>query len=182
MQRHGPERQCHAHTGHPAVCLPVDFRIRNSAERRETPIRSVSETMNRMVSAEPHSSGHRSDTSVPVMVPAIDWEVAKSQLGDDPATLTEFSSLLKSEAPLRVAEIRHAVETLDAKLLRRAAHTLKGSSAYFGAQPLTQAAQALEKLGQDESFVGVAEMLDTLERELTRVLAALDVGPPGPTS
>ena len=166
----------------PAVCLPVDFRIRNSAERRETPIRSVSETMNRMVSAEPHSSGHRSDTSVPVMVPAIDWEVAKNQLGDDPATLTEFSSLLKSEAPLRVAEIRHAVETLDAKLLRRAAHTLKGSSAYFGAQPLTQAAQALEKLGQDESFVGVAEMLDTLERELTRVLAALDVGPPGSTS
>ena len=162
----------------PAVCLPVDFHLRNVAERRETPTRNALQTRNRSVSAELHRAEHRSDTAAPVTVPAIDWEIARNQLGNDPEALKEFSDLLKSEAPLRVAEIRRAIETLDAKLLRRAAHTLRGSSSYFGAQPVIQAALPLEERGQAESFAGATEMLDTLELELARLLAALDVGPP----
>jgi hypothetical protein len=37
---------------------------------------------------------------------------------------------------------------------------------------------ALESLGRNGSFDGLAESLNRLEQELARVLAALDIGPP----
>lgn len=63
-------------------------------------------------------------------------------------------------------------------MLGRSAHTLKGSVSYFGAEPLVQAALALEFLGRTESFDNATELLATLEQELIGVLSALDVGPP----
>ena len=165
----------------PAVCLPVDFHIQKAAERKELATR-IESNANPDVSAETSSSHEPSATSETGIVPPVDWNVATKLLGDEKAALTEYSDLLKSEAPLRMAEIRLAMETRDSKLLRRAAHTLRGSSAYFGAQPVIEAALALEELGRTESFDGSVEMLTTLEQELTRLLAALDVGPPGPTS
>ena len=59
---------------------------------------------------------------------------------------------------------------------------MRGSVTYFGAEPLAQAALALETLGRIESFEGAPQMLAALEQELTRVLAALEAGPPMPTS
>ena len=165
----------------PAVCLPVDFHIQNPAEPAEVLIRGAGETSHHKNAARPSGSERRSDTAAPVTVPAIDWDVAKRLLGNDTAVLTEFADVLKSEAPQRLAEIRSAIETHDSTLLRRAAHTLKGSSAYFGAEPLTRAALALEQLGKAESFAGAAEMLEMLEQELTRLLTALDSGPPEST-
>ena len=66
--------------------------------------------------------------------------------------------------------------------MRLSAHTLKGSASYFGAEPLVQAALALEVLGRTESFDNSTELLATLEHEVTRVLAALEIGPPILTS
>ena len=43
-----------------------------------------------------------------------------------------------------MADIRKAIDIRDVKLLRRAVHTLKGSSTYFGAKPLVQTTLALE--------------------------------------
>ncbi len=165
----------------PAVCLPVDFHIQNPAEPAVVLTPGAAETRHHRDSAGRSGSEHRSDAAAPVTVPAIDWDVAKRLLGNDTAVLTELADVLKSEAPQRLAEIRSAIEAHDCMLLRRAAHTLKGSSAYFGAEPLTQAALALEQLGKAESFAGAAETVEKLEQELTRLLAALDIGPPGST-
>jgi HPt (histidine-containing phosphotransfer) domain-containing protein len=85
--------------------------------------------------------------------------------------------LVKKEAPTLVADMRRGIETRDSKLLCRAAHTLKSSVNYFGAEALAQAALALENLGRTESFEGAPQMLATLETQLTRVLAALEAGP-----
>jgi HPt (histidine-containing phosphotransfer) domain-containing protein len=114
--------------------------------------------------------------------PAIDWTIAQQYFGDGPEVLREFSELLKSQSPLLLADIRRSIETRDSRLLQRAAHTMKGSVTYFGAEPLAQAAADLENLGRNESFQGARQMLVILEQELTRVVAALDVGPPNPTS
>ena len=162
----------------PAVCLPADFGHRNLKESSQPQTQNISTTATKEVSSALPDAKNRSEKLEPVTVEVIDWNVAKKLLGDDDAVLTEFSDLLKSEAPLRMAEIRNAIEQLDAKLLRRAAHTLKGSCSYFGAKPVIQAALALEELGTSESFDGSDELLETLERDLAQLLAALDAGPP----
>lgn len=110
--------------------------------------------------------------------PAVDWNVAKDRLAGSAEVLSELSELVKVEAPVLLADLRRAIETRDFKLLRRSAHTLKGSVSYFGAEPLVQAALALEILGRSESFDNSTELLATLEQELTRVLAAIELGPP----
>jgi CheY-like chemotaxis protein len=144
----------------PALCLPA------SAEQ--------------LVGEAPHevhaSEASQSHTDVMVQ-PAVNWTVAKELLGSSADVLREFSDLVKKEAPTLLADMRRGIETRDAKLLCRAAHTLKSTVNYFGAVPLAQAALALENLGRSESFEGAPQLLATLETQLTRVLLALEAGP-----
>ena len=111
---------------------------------------------------------------------AVDWNMAKKALGSSQEALSEFSRLVHAQAPTLLADLRRAIETRDAKLLRLSAHTLKSSVSYFGAEPLVEAALALEVLGRAESFDTATTLLDKLEQELTRVLAALEIGPANP--
>ena len=115
-----------------------------------------------------------SDTTACRTLPAIDWDVAKERLGGGTDVLREFADLVKQEVATQRSQIHRAIETRDFKLLRRAAHTMKGSVVYFGAEPLVQAALAVESLGRAESWNGCAELCLTLESELVRFLAVLD--------
>ncbi len=133
-------------------------------------------------SSQPHDptargSESQADMTGVCQLPAIDWKVAQERLSDVVGELHEYSELVKKETPLLLAEIRRAVATGDTKLLSRAAHTMKGSVAYFGAERLIQAALALENLGRAESVEGVGGMLEVLEREHARFLTALDTRP-----
>jgi two-component system, sensor histidine kinase and response regulator len=156
----------------PALCLPADAQPRDRQASAEA------------IVAEPHGSTNASPARQLLpqtacdATPAVDWNVAKDRFGGRADVLTELSEMVKVEAPALLAELRQSIETRDFKRLQRSAHTLKGSVGYFGAEPLVQAALALEILGRKESFDNSAELLATLERELARVLAALDAGPP----
>ncbi len=72
-----------------------------------------------------------------------------------------------------IAAIQDALDAGDAQALQRAAHTLKGSIANFGAKAATEAALALEELGRAERLEEAAERLDGLCREVDRVAEAL---------
>ena len=76
-----------------------------------------------------------------------------------------------------VADIR-AIEARDSKLLVRFAHTLKGCVSYFGVEPLIEVALALENLGRTESFEGAQDLMDRLELEYSRFIAALNLSLP----
>lgn len=153
----------------PALCLP------NGSARRNAPNGSVTSME---PSTEPRSPETQSVAPIGDPRPAIDWNVAKSRLAGSPEMLNEFVELVKTEMPAQLVSIRRAIETRDSKLLRRLAHTMKSSVSYFGAEPLIQAALALENNDRAESFEGTPEMLVTLEHEIGRVLAALETGPP----
>ena len=153
----------------PALCLQADVGSLNASVRVEAQSHG---------DAEPRESTTSVDDVPHETLPVIDWDVAKIRLPGGPEMLGEFVALVKSETPVLLANIRRALETRDAKLLRRSAHTMKGSVSYFGAEPLMQVSLVLENLGRAESFDGTAELLVAVELELTRVLAALDVGPP----
>ena len=73
------------------------------------------------------------------------------------------------EAPGMLAELRSAHAERAADRFRRAAHSLKSNSNTFGALTLGQLARELELGGLREDTA----LLDALEAEYTRVVAAL---------
>ncbi|MBS0202538.1 MAG: response regulator [Planctomycetes bacterium] len=110
--------------------------------------------------------------------PVIDWAIAQQRLGGGASVIQEFAAIMQEQVPKLMAEIRHAIETRDSQLLRRTAHTIKGSATYFGAEPLVQAAMSLENLGRDGLFEDTATLLERLETEVDHVLNALESGFP----
>ncbi len=93
--------------------------------------------------------------------------------GSDEALLPELVDLFRAEGSAKIAELRLAVEAANADRLRRAAHSLKGSSAGVGAASLTQLAESVEQFGRSESVAGAEPHIDELEREFERIVAAL---------
>ena len=73
--------------------------------------------------------------------------------------------------------MRRAVEERDWATLKRDAHSLKGSSGYVAAMALKAAAEALERSANEAlqgSGISPAEALANVEREMARVLVAIE--------
>ena len=70
-------------------------------------------------------------------------------------------------------DIRGNIEATDDVGLRRAAHTLKGSLGYFGAQAAFELAYRLEKMALEGDSGRTAETWAALQREMDRVSPAL---------
>jgi two-component system, sensor histidine kinase and response regulator len=108
----------------------------------------------------------------------IDWSEVNKRLSVGGIDLCEFSEVVKQETPILMDQIRQAIEIRDSKQLRRCAHTLKSSVSYFEVKSLVQAAEAMEEIGRSETFAGIEGLMATLESEVARFLAALELGPP----
>jgi HPt (histidine-containing phosphotransfer) domain-containing protein len=65
--------------------------------------------------------------------------------------------------------LRRAIDTRDFELLNRAAHTIKGSMRYFGAQAVFDRALALEQQGAHKTLEGAEELLSLLKQELAKL-------------
>ncbi len=78
-----------------------------------------------------------------------------------------------ADAPGRMEQIRSAVTSGDAERLRKAAHGMKSSSANVGAETLAGACKDIEALGRGGTTEGAEPLLAGAEKELVRVLAAL---------
>jgi CheY-like chemotaxis protein len=112
-------------------------------------------------------------TQAPQEVDVIDWEVARKNTGYNAVLLEHLVKTFLAEIPQVLAEICQAVETSDAGLLRRAAHTLKSSAAVFGAQPVLDAALRLETMGGEDSFTVAAQGLERLTSQAARLVEVL---------
>jgi two-component system sensor histidine kinase/response regulator len=103
----------------------------------------------------------------------IDWEVARKVCGGDEALLRDIVEAFLEEGPRRMTEIREAIDTENYELLNRAAHTIKGSMRYFGAQAVFDRAFALEQLGADKTLDGVEEKHAALQLQYAALLPHL---------
>jgi HPt (histidine-containing phosphotransfer) domain-containing protein len=65
-----------------------------------------------------------------------------SELGAD--SVIELIQAYLADTPERLGELRHLVATGDQPALRRAAHSIKGSSSIFGIDHVEKSAHALE--------------------------------------
>ncbi|QBE67083.1 response regulator [Pseudoduganella lutea] len=73
------------------------------------------------------------------------------------------------DTPIRLASLHEAIATSNAGALRKAAHSLKSSSANVGADMLAQLSREMEQLGRTDTTSGAAALLSTMEREFTAV-------------
>ncbi|MCR4408577.1 MAG: response regulator, partial [Anaerolineae bacterium] len=89
------------------------------------------------------------------------------------AFLTELIAAFEEDANKLLAELREAAAENNAEGLRRAAHTLKGSSATLGAMRLSAMCQELELMGCQGTLAGVTERVAQIETEYEHVKAAL---------
>jgi PAS domain S-box-containing protein len=120
-----------------------------------------------IVSASGHSEPIVANTEAPEL--PFDESTALERVAGDMELLRELVRIFIAECPSMLAEVRSAIDQADAAQLRRAAHTLKGSVANFGASAVVQAAQCLETAGREQNLGGASESFQRLQAELDRL-------------
>ena len=91
--------------------------------------------------------------------------------GNDPAFLAELIDTYLADAPSLLTAMRDAMAAGDSATLRRAAHTLKSSSATFGAGRLADVCRRLEH-GDGVAPALVAQAEEEFSRVRTALVAA----------
>lgn len=91
--------------------------------------------------------------------------------------LQELVQLFRGEGARILHELRDAAATGDLELLKRLAHTLKGSAGAVAGHAVALAARDLEGIAGGSSAAATGQALDTLEAEFRRLLAAFAEAP-----
>ena len=100
----------------------------------------------------------------------IDWQAALEAAGNDPGLLREVIDAVVTEVPRFRQEIEASLFNGDAALLQRAAHSLKGSLSFLGADTILQWARELENLGRSNDLHDAAPLADRLRTALDPLL------------
>jgi HPt (histidine-containing phosphotransfer) domain-containing protein len=93
--------------------------------------------------------------------------------GDD-SFLRDLVQVYLDDSPQRIADIELALAEGNAERLTRAAHSLKGSCANFGASQLRAVSERIEKLGRQGSLDEVPSQLPELKLAFEEVKADLE--------
>jgi len=123
--------------------------------------------------AQPTTEGNASATSADLDGPPVDRAEALERTGGNVEVLGELVQLFFEECPALMDQIRSAIADRDKPLLRRAAHTLKGSVAVFGAEAAREAAWRLESIGREGDMDDAPEAWNALESQITRLMPTL---------
>lgn len=93
----------------------------------------------------------------------------------EPDFVVELIDLYLEDTPRRIAAMKATVMETDAMSLKRAAHSLRGSSANLGARRMAALCDELEHVDGNDSVQKTSALLSGLEQEFERVrLAFLD--------
>jgi HPt (histidine-containing phosphotransfer) domain-containing protein len=102
-----------------------------------------------------------------------DYAGSLHRMGDDQALFYEMVGLLRSDVPQWLNVLHAAEREGDASRVQRAAHTLKGLVANFGASRAVAAAAEVEQYGKAQTTEGLHEAVAELEGSLDELLGAL---------
>ena len=110
---------------------------------------------------------------------ASDWTVlaALEELREEgePDLIVELIDLYLTDAPQWVEAMRTAAAETDAAQLKRAAHTLKGSSGSVGIRQVAEACALLEQVDLTDAGARAERLLQQLDREFAAAREALAV-------
>jgi len=103
---------------------------------------------------------------------ALDNIRALSATGGD-ALLQRVIHAYVDDTPQQFHTLRLAIEALNTGNIRKAAHSLKSSSANVGAEALAQLCREMEKLGRTDTTEGASGILTDMEQEFQAVRHSL---------
>lgn len=112
-------------------------------------------------------------TTNPVIDRAALNELMES-IGNDQAFLAELIADFYDDTEQQLDTVGEALASGDAESLRRAAHSLKSTSASFGAQRMSLLCRKLEEMGKTGELDGGSELTAQIEAEFQQVRGALD--------
>ena len=98
----------------------------------------------------------------------------REMIGGDDDFLVELIDTFFADAPQMLSDMRQSLESGDAVVLHRAAHSLKSNSAEFGGMVLSDLCRKLEEMGKVGMLDGVAELVTQAEAEYEKVKVALE--------
>jgi CheY-like chemotaxis protein/HPt (histidine-containing phosphotransfer) domain-containing protein len=118
------------------------------------------------------------ESGVPRETPAerqepVNWAKALESAQGQPEILATLVAAALEELPQLMAAVRSGLASGDREQVRRAAHTIKSSVRYFGGEQASQLAARMESLMQQNTAEHVEELLQTLEKEISLVIASL---------
>jgi HPt (histidine-containing phosphotransfer) domain-containing protein len=102
-------------------------------------------------------------------------ENLRETVGGDVEFMVELMNTFLEDAPRMLTDMDQALQSGDATVLRRSAHSLKSNSAEFGAMDLSELCRELEALSKDGSIAGAEELVGRIKAEFSDVKAALEV-------
>ena len=111
------------------------------------------------------------------MSKVFDYSGSLNRMGNDCGLFAEMVGLLRADAPPLLAALRAAHSEGDGPRIQRAAHTLKGLAANFGADRAVAAAFAIEKKAKALQSDGMPAAITELEESLDELIAALAPAP-----
>ena len=103
----------------------------------------------------------------------LDFAAMRRQLGDDDELLSDVIALFLSDYPGRLEALKAALHARDARAVRTAAHTIKGSASNFCASRVVHTAAALEAASELEDLAVVSGYVDSLTAEVEQLADAL---------
>ena len=113
--------------------------------------------------------GDNEPNNTPAHYP-IDLAVAEDIMGEDALDLlSEILPFFAEDAESLAAKMKQAIHTQDIAQLKKAAHTLRSSSANLGMTSLAELCSEMEIVAQNEDFANAAAKLTQLETELSAV-------------
>lgn len=108
-----------------------------------------------------------------VAVKLLDMEELLERVGGDEEIIMEIWKVFLDDAPLRMNDLKEALDKNDALLAGRIAHTIKGMAANIGVNILKQEALQMELATRKSSLDDARSMFDKLYYEYQRVFDEL---------
>jgi CheY-like chemotaxis protein len=108
-----------------------------------------------------------------ITIETLDANAVLNHLDGDVELLQKLVETFWDDCPRMVSNIRDAMKDESPKALEIAAHAMKGSLSYFGTNSSLQATLKLEKLGQEGTMNGAAELFAELENALSGLKLSL---------
>ncbi len=115
-----------------------------------------------------HSGAAQAQQGASINRRALDNIRALSASGGD-ALVQRVIHAYVDDTPQQFRTLREAIHDINTSTIRKAAHSLKSSSANVGADALAHMCKEMEKLGRADSTEGASGMLTDMEREFQAV-------------
>jgi HPt (histidine-containing phosphotransfer) domain-containing protein len=124
-----------------------------------------------------HSMSLKPSTVAEINSDVLDMDLLNAfeelQIDDEADLIVELIDLYQADLAPRMAGIRGNAAAGEWVLLRRAAHTLKGSSANLGISKVAATCAEIERMDGDNLPRQAADIIERLQREVDKAGAAL---------